>query len=43
VVADFGANSAASVDYPDYAETVARQVLASEADFGILVCKVVSA
>jgi len=39
VVTDFGANSAESVDYPDYAETVARHVLADEADFGILVCK----
>ncbi len=39
VVTDFGVNSADAVDYPDYAETVARHVLASEADFGILVCK----
>jgi len=39
VVTDFGVNSADSVDYPDYAETVAQHILANEADFGILVCK----
>ena len=39
VVADFGAHSSESVDYPDYAEPVCRQVLAREADFGILVCR----
>jgi RpiB/LacA/LacB family sugar-phosphate isomerase len=39
VVSDFGANSTESVDYPDYAEAVARHVIAGESDFGILVCK----
>jgi len=38
-VLDFGTHSPDSVDYPDYAETVARHILANEADFGILVCK----
>ena len=35
---DFGAESAASADYPDYAEAVAGAVLAGRADRGILVC-----
>jgi len=39
VVTDFGVNSTESVDYPDFAESVARHILASESDFGILVCK----
>jgi glycine hydroxymethyltransferase len=39
VVSDFGANSAESVDYPDYAESVAKHVLAGQSDFGILACK----
>ncbi|MGV3531662.1 MAG: ribose 5-phosphate isomerase B, partial [Chthoniobacteraceae bacterium] len=39
VVADFGVNSADSVDYPDFAEPVCQNVLAKEADFGILFCK----
>ena len=39
VVADFGAFSHESVDYPDFAETVSRQLIAGEADFGVLVCK----
>ena len=39
VIADFGVNSGESVDYPDYADPVCRQVLAHEADFGILLCK----
>ncbi len=39
VVSDFGAHSHESVDYPDYAETVSRRMIAGEADFGILVCK----
>ena len=38
-VADFGAFSNDSVDYPDYAEPVCKNVLSNEADFGILVCK----
>ena len=37
-VADLGANSPASVDYPDYAITVAESVSAGTADRGILIC-----
>jgi len=37
-VADEGANSAESVDYPDYARAVALDVAEGRADFGILVC-----
>lgn len=36
--ADFGTNSQDSVDYPDYAEHVARAVAAGEYERGILVC-----
>jgi len=39
VVQDFGAHSHESVDYPDFAETVAREVLNGGADFGVLVCR----
>jgi len=39
VVTDFGVNSADSVDYPDYAESVAQHILAGQSDYGILVCK----
>lgn len=39
VVADFGAFSHDSVDYPDFAETVCRELIAGDADFGVLVCK----
>jgi len=35
-VEDFGTNSPESVDYPDYAEKVARRVAAEEVDFGVL-------
>jgi ribose 5-phosphate isomerase B len=35
---DFGTNSHDSVDYPDYAERVARGVARGEAERGILVC-----
>ena len=35
---DLGTNSEESVDYPDYAEQVARRVAAGEAERGILVC-----
>jgi ribose 5-phosphate isomerase B len=35
---DFGTNSPDSVDYPDYAERVARGVASGEAARGILVC-----
>jgi ribose 5-phosphate isomerase B len=37
-VQDLGANGADSVDYPDFAASVARQVTAGSADVGILVC-----
>lgn len=39
VVTDFGAFSHDSVDYPDFAETVCRELIAGQADFGVLVCK----
>jgi len=39
VVSDFGAYSHESVDYPDFAEPVCRNVIANQADFGILVCR----
>jgi glycine hydroxymethyltransferase len=39
LVSDFGAYSQQSVDYPDFAEPVCRDVLANKADFGILVCR----
>lgn len=35
---DFGTYSAESVDYPDYAEKVAKAVVAGEYDRGILIC-----
>jgi glycine hydroxymethyltransferase len=37
-VEDIGANSTESVDYPDYASVVARQVSQGEASQGILIC-----
>ena len=37
-VLDFGPDTADSVDYPDYAEKVARAVSAGDADFGVLIC-----
>ena len=37
-VADFGASSQQSTDYPDYAAPVARAVVGGEAERGILVC-----
>ena len=37
-VVDLGTHSAASVDYPDYAEKVANQVALGEAERGLLVC-----
>ncbi len=39
LISDFGAFTAQSVDYPDYAELVCREVIAGKADFGILFCK----
>lgn len=35
---DFGTNSIESVDYPDFAEKVAREVAVGEFDQGILCC-----
>ncbi len=37
-ILDKGTNSDASVDYPDYAEKVARAVVGGEADRGVLIC-----
>ncbi len=37
-VIDMGTESAASVDYPEFAEQVCAQVLDGEVHFGILVC-----
>lgn len=37
-VSDFGTDSEASVDYPDYAEPVAEAVRNGEVDRGVLVC-----
>jgi ribose 5-phosphate isomerase B len=37
-VVDFGAKSAESTDYPDYAEAVGKAVANGEADRGLLVC-----
>ena len=38
-ITDFGTNSTAAVDYPDYAFRVAREVAAGRVDRGILICK----
>ena len=37
-VADLGANSGESADYPDYAGAVAHDVVSGAADRGVLVC-----
>jgi ribose 5-phosphate isomerase B len=37
-VVDVGTNSAAPVDYPDFAEAVGKAVLEKRADRGILIC-----
>jgi len=37
-VVDYGPSDASSVDYPDYADPVARSVAAGTADYGILIC-----
>ncbi len=37
-VSDVGPSSEDSVDYPDYAEKVARGVAESDSDLGVLVC-----
>ncbi len=38
-VGDFGTFTDDSVDYPDFAEAVCRDVIAKHHDFGILICK----
>ena len=35
---DLGTDSPESVDYPDFAKKMARHILASKADLGILIC-----
>lgn len=37
-VVDFGTHSAESVDYPDFAQQVARAVISREVERGVLVC-----
>lgn len=37
-IRDYGTNSKESVDYPDYARSVAEAVASGEVDYGILVC-----
>jgi ribose 5-phosphate isomerase B len=37
-VHDLGTNGPESVDYPDFAEAVAREVLDGRADLGVLLC-----
>ena len=38
IVSDFGPETEDSVDYPDYAHKVAKEVSEGEVDFGILLC-----
>ena len=38
IVSDFGPETEDSVDYPDYAHKVAKEVSESKVDFGILLC-----
>lgn len=37
-ILDFGTDSDAAVDYSDFAEAVAKSVVAGEADYGIVMC-----
>lgn len=37
-VLDLGTNSEASVDYPDYAQSLAKAILSKQAERGILIC-----
>jgi glycine hydroxymethyltransferase len=39
IVSDFGTFSEDSVDYPDYADAVCKEVIASRYDYGILLCR----
>lgn len=38
VVTDYGTNGPESVDYPDFAHLVAKDVLSSSVDKGVLIC-----
>jgi len=38
IVEDLGCHTSASVDYPDYADAVARKVAAGEPGLGLLIC-----
>lgn len=38
IMVDFGTNSSASVDYPDYAHPLAMAIEHAEVDFGISIC-----
>lgn len=35
---DLGTNSTESVDYPDYADAVAKKILGGEAKWGVIIC-----
>lgn len=37
-VMDFGTDNNESVDYPDFAEAIARKVSKGEVDYGVLIC-----
>jgi len=37
-IIDLGPKSDKSVDYPDYAKKVAKNIIAKKSDFGILIC-----
>jgi RpiB/LacA/LacB family sugar-phosphate isomerase len=39
ILHDKGVNTAGSVDYPDYADQVCREVIDGQAEFGILFCR----
>ena len=38
IVSDFGPETEDSVDYPDYAHKVAKEVSEGKVDFGVLLC-----
>ncbi len=38
ILNDLGTKSAESVDYPDYAELMSKEILSGKADLGILIC-----
>jgi len=37
-VSDFGCNSNASVDYPDFAHSLSKEIVSNKIDRGILIC-----